>query len=125
MTFKDLKGIEGIDKLNDCIPFVEDIMSDRKLFEENIEKSWLQMAVPVYKAHTESIEKLMEILEEKAESSADILMFTTKIISSLFMDESIRNFFIVSCKSMMNTVSAMASTMDEQSVDSSDTVQPE
>ena len=100
-------------------------MSDQKLFEDNIDKSWIQMAIPVYKAHTESIESLMDILDEKAESSADILMFTTKILTSLFMDESIRSFFIVSCKSMMNTVSAMANFKGEQSKDSSDTAQPE
>lgn len=121
MRFDELKGLEGIDKLNECVPYVDEIMSDKELFENMKECTWIQLATPVYKSHTESINKIMEILGEKPETAVDIIRTTTEIITSIFMNEDIRSFFIASCKSMMCTVSAMLNIEDEQSKDSSTT----
>lgn len=120
MLFKDLKGIEGIDKLNECIPYVEEIIGDTALFEDCSKKemSWLQAATPVYKKHRDSITKLMEILDEKPESAMDIIATTARIIAGIMADEETKSFFILSSTSLRSAMRAMVTTEGEQSKDS-------
>ena len=120
MMFRELKGIEGIDKLTECVPFVEEILSDREMFDEfgKQDMTWMQAAAPIYKKHTESIEKIFEILEEEPESSIATLTKTAEIITSIFTDKEIKSFFIASCRNLRLMISAMASTEGEQSADS-------
>ena len=119
MLFSELKGLEGIDKLNECVPYVENILSDKELLDKisKSEMTWIEAATPIYKEHSGDILNIMEILEEKPEKAVDILSTTAKIMIEIFKDEEVRSFFMYSCKSMISTVSAMANTKDEQSQD--------
>ena len=117
MLFSELKGLEGIDKLNDCVPYVENILADNKLFDmiSKSEMTWIEAATPIYKAHPDDIAAIMEILEEKPEKAVDIISTTAKIMIEIFKDEEVRSFFMYSCRSMISTISAMANTKEEPS----------
>lgn len=117
MKFNEIKEI---DTLMECVPYVDDIMSDTKLFDSVKEKSWIQAAAPIYKAHKESIDKLMDILGERPESDSaiDTIKAVAKILTGIYMDAEIRAFFMLSCESMRSAISAMANTEEKQSEDS-------
>lgn len=118
MRFADLKGIDGIDKLNDCVPYVEEIFSDKELFESIKNMTWVQAATPIYKQHKESIEKIMEILEEEPQNSAETIVATTNIISGIRGDKDTLAFFTASCESLRSMLLPMVNTEGEQSKDS-------
>lgn len=116
-TFKDLKGLEGIDKLNECIPYVDEIFSDKKLFEEQGDATWGETSVAVYKAHTNSMNKIFEALGEVPETTLDILNATTEILQEIFANAELRSFFIGACKNMRSVLLSMANTKGAQSQD--------
>lgn len=121
MRFNELKGLDGIDKLDECVPYVDEIFSDKELFENVKDLTWMQIAKLIYKAHTDSINAIMEILDEKPETAVDIIRVTAEIVTDIFMDEGTRNFFISFCKNVKFTLSAMVNIVDGQSEDSSTT----
>ena len=114
-TFKDLQGIEGIDKLTECIPYVDEIFSDKKLFEEQNDATWGETAVAIYKAHTDSMNKIFEALGEVPESTLGILNATTEILKEIFVNEELRSFFIGVSKNMKSVLLSMANTVGGQS----------
>ena len=114
-TFKDLQGIEGIDKLTECIPYVDEIFSDKKLFEEQNDATWGETAVAIYKAHTDSMNKIFAALGEVPESTLDILNATTVIIQEIFTNTELRSFFIGACKNMKSVLLSMANIKGVQS----------
>ena len=118
MLFKDLKGIEGIDKLNECVPYVEEIFSDTEFFENLGKVTFMQVAAPIYKRHKESVEKIMEILEEVPTTAAGILTTTTSILTGIYGDKDTLAFFMASCESLRSMLSPTENTEDEQSKDS-------
>ena len=116
-SFKDLQGLEGIDKLTECIPYVDEIFSDKKLFEEQNEATWGETAVAIYKAHTDSMNNIFKALGEVPESTLDILNATTEIIKEIFVNSDLRSFFIGVSKNMKSVLFAMANIKDGQSQD--------
>ena len=118
MLFSELKGLEGIDKLNECVPYVENILAANELISMVSDNTWIEAATPIYKKHSADIDKIMEILEEKPEKAVDIISTTAKLMIEIFKDEEVRSFFMNSCKSMISTISAMVNTEAEQSKDS-------
>lgn len=121
MLFKDLKGLDGVDKLSECVQYVDSIFSDTELVKSIKESTWVVAATQVYKTHTDDVNKLLEILEEKPETSAEIITTTAKMLVEMFKDKDICAFFMLSCESMNSAISAMESTKGEQSADLSDT----
>lgn len=117
MRFSDLKGMEGIDKLTECIPYVDEIFSDEEFINSIPEKdmTWLEAATIAYKTHNASFTALMNVLEEKPETSIEILSATASIMAEIFQEESVRAFFISQCRKMRSAISAMANTEGEQS----------
>ena len=63
----------------------------------------------------------MAILDEKPESAVKTLTTVSRIIAEIFRDEETAPFFIMSCTNARSAISAMASTEENQSEDSSDT----
>lgn len=120
MLFKDLQGLDGIDKLNECVPLVNSIFADKELMESIKDMSWVEAATPIYKKYSDEINKIMEILEEKPESAVEIINTTARIIMEIFKDKDIAAFFTLSCESMKSAISVMASTKEGQSKGSSD-----
>lgn len=120
MRFSELKGMEGIDKLTECVPYVDEIFSDEGFISTIKAKdmAWIEAATIAYKTHNESVTAIMSILEEKPETAIEILSVTASIMAEIFQKEDVRAFFISQCRKMKLTISAMASTEDEQSADS-------
>lgn len=120
MRFSELKGMEGIDKLTECIPYVDEIFSDENFISTIKAKdmAWIEAATIAYKTHNESVTAIMSILEEKPETAIEILSATASIMAEIFQEESVRAFFISQCRKMRSAISAMANTKDEQSKDS-------
>lgn len=118
MLFSDFKGIEGIDKLNECVPYVEEIFSDKELLMSIKKMNWMQAAAPIYKKHKESLEKIWEILEIKPQNSVEILTATVEVLTGVQSDKDTLAFFILSCPSMKSMISHTENIEDEQSKDS-------
>lgn len=119
MLFKDLQGLDGIDKLNECVPLVDEIFADKELCEKIKTIPTLQAAAHIYKAHSKAIDTIMNILGEKPENNSTIatIAATSRIISSIYSDEETLAFFTVACPSLKSMILPMANTEDEQSAD--------
>lgn len=117
MRFSELKGMEGIDKLTECIPHVDEIFSDEEFIStiKANDMSWIEAATIAYKTHNESVTAIMNVLGEKPETAIEILSATASIMAEIFQKEDIRAFFISQCRKMRSAISAMANTEDEQS----------
>lgn len=115
ISFKKLQGIEGIDKLNECAPLVNEIFSDSDIFNEKTEATFGELATPVYKKHTEAVNKLFKILGEEPESAAAILSGTTKLLVEAATDKEVAGFFMGTVPSLRSWTFAMANTEAEQS----------
>ena len=112
-SFKDLKGFEGIDKLNECVPLIDEIFSD-ELFMNN-KGTFGELATPIYKNHPETVKKLFDILGEKPESSVSILAGISKLLLEIINDGEVASFFMGTSKSLRSTMYAMRNTKEEQS----------
>lgn len=119
MVFKDLKGIEGIDTLNECVPYVEKIFADKGISEKIKTLPTMQAAPIIYKAHKETIEKIMDILDEKPKDNSTVSLIATvsKILSSICSDGETLAFFTASCPSLKSMILPMVNTEGEQSAD--------
>lgn len=113
-TFKDLKGVEGIDKLNECIPLLNEIFDDKEIFNEQDERTFTELATPIYKKHTDAINKLFEILEINPDSSIGILTAITTLLYEISQDKEIAVFFMGTSPSLRRMIYATANTEGEQ-----------
>lgn len=112
-SFKSLQGLEGIDKLNECIPLIDEIFSDTEIFG-NTEGTFGELSTPIYKKHTKAVEKLFEILGEKPESAVAILSGITSLLLEITQDKDIAAFFMGTSKNLRSTMFAMRNTKEEQ-----------
>lgn len=118
ISFKNLKGMDGIDKLNECVPLVDEIFSDTEIFSDKTEATFGELATPIYKKHTEAVNKLFMILEgEQPESAAAILSGITRLMIEVSGDKEIASFFMGTVKSLRQWLSATLNTKEEQSKD--------
>ena len=117
LSFKNLKGMDGIDKLNECAPLIDEIFSDKEIFGEKTEATFGELATPVYKRHTETVDKLFEILGEKPESAAAILSNLTVLLIEAAGAPEVSSFFMSTVKSLRQFIFATANTKEEQSAD--------
>lgn len=112
LSFKSLIGLEGIDKLNECVSIIDEIFADEEILKH--EGTFAELATPIYKQHTASIEKLFEILGEKPESSIAILSSITSLLLEISTDKDIASFFMGTSKNLRRMISAMRNTKAEQ-----------
>lgn len=113
-TFKDLKGLEGIDKLNECIPYVDNILSDLRTMPES---NFAEAAAPMYKKHHEDFDKIFKIINENddiTDNTLELISATAKIIAEITGNREICAFFIVACKKTRSAISATPNTKAEQ-----------
>lgn len=113
-TFKDLKGLEGIDKLNECIPYVDNILlALRNMGEVN----FAEAATPMYKEHHEDFNKIFEILngpDAITDNTLEVLSATATIIAEIITNKEICAFFMGACKKTRSAISATQNTKAEQ-----------
>jgi hypothetical protein len=118
MRFNEIKEIDTLMK---CVPHVNEILGDTELFASLKDKTWFEAATPLYKAHKNSFDSLMAILDEKPESAVKTLTTVARIIAEIFKDEETAPFFMQACTNAQSVISAMANTEEKQSEDLSDT----
>ena len=83
MRFNELKGLDGIDKLLECAPCVDEIFGDKDIFGSNDIGSFGEVAISVYKTHKDAVNKLFEIMDIKPERSTDIISLCLAISSEM------------------------------------------
>lgn len=115
MRFNEIKEI---DTLMECVPHVNEILGDTELFASLKDKTWFEAAAPLYKAHKESFDNLMAILDEKPESAVKTISTVARITAEIFKGEETAPFFMQSCTNARSAISAMANTEEKQSKDS-------
>lgn len=120
MRFKDFKGLDGIDKLLECAPSVDEIFGDKEIFKEDV-GSFGEVAIPVYKRHTDAVNKIFEVLEIKPENSTAIIKEVVMILSDILGNSETASFFSAASENLRSWLSHMANTEGEQSKDSSTT----
>lgn len=122
MRFNELKGLDGIDKLFECVPYIDEIFGDKDIFTADAnKKTYGELAIPIYKKHTDAVNRIFEILQVNPESSAEIIVETINIIAELLGDGDVIRFFTAASKNLKSCLAAMLSTEGEQSKDLSGT----
>lgn len=114
-TFKELKGLDGIDKLTECVPLMDEIFSEEAIF--NSDKTFAELGMEIYKKHTNAMDKLFEILGEKPENSVQICLLFNRIMSEVSQDKDIASFFIYTSKNLKSMMLATANTEGERQED--------
>lgn len=92
-SFNDYTGIEGIDKLVECAPYVAEILNDREIYSNMKGKSWLELGAVTYKTHSECFDKLFEILDHKPETSISITSAVAQILVEIYGNQDLLEFF--------------------------------
>ena len=113
-TFKDLKGLEGIDKLNECIPYVDNILSELRNMPNS---NFAEAAAPMYKKLHEDFDKIFEIIndaDEITDNTLELISATARIIAEITSNSEICAFFIAACKKTRSAISATPNTKAEQ-----------
>ena len=111
-TFNDYMGTEGIDKLMECVPYITEILSDKDTMKAVENKSWLEIGGMIYKAHTETCDKLLNALDSKPDKPIGIVSSIAKIFSELLTDRDMIDFFMSASK--MKSTSATENTEGAQ-----------
>ena len=107
-TFNDYTGAEGIDKLMECVPYITEILTDKDTMKAVDSKSWLEIGGMIYKAHTNTCDKLLEALDSKPDTPIGIVSSVAKIFSELLTNKDMIDFFMSASK--MKSASAMENT---------------
>lgn len=121
MRFNELKGTEGIDKLIECSPYVDEIFSDTEIFNSDDIGLFGEVAIRVYKKHKEAVNKIFDILEIKPERSTEIITEVITMLSDILRDAETASFFSSTSKNLRLWLSAMVNTGEKQSKDLSAT----
>lgn len=118
MRFNELKGLDGIDKLLECAPCVDEIFGDKDIFGSNDIGSFGEVAISVYKTHKDAVNKLFEIMDIKPERSTEIITEIITMLGDILRDAETASFFSSTSKNLKSWLSAMATMQGEQSKDS-------
>jgi hypothetical protein len=125
MRFNELKGLEGIDTLLECAPYVDEIFGDKDIFSSADIGSFGEVAISVYKMHKNAVDKLFEIMDIKPERSTEIITEIITMLGDILRDAETASFFTSTSKNLKSWLSLMASTKGEQSADLSGTQKQE
>lgn len=109
-TFNDYTGAEGIDKLIECAPYVSELLSDKDILSRMTEMSWIELGGALYKAHSETCDKLFAILDRVPENSIGLVSATAQIMTEIFGNKDMLDFFVSASKSVKSSTSAMENT---------------
>jgi hypothetical protein len=125
MRFNELKGLEGIDTLLECAPYVDEIFGDKDIFNTSDIGSFGEVAISVYKAHKDAVNKLFDIMDIKPERSTEIIMELITMLSDILRDAETASFFTSTSTNLKSWLSLMANSRGEQSADLSGTQKQE
>jgi hypothetical protein len=117
LSFKNLKGMDGIDKLTECAALIDEIFSDEEIFNKKTNATFGELATPIYKKHTKTVNRLFEILGEKPESAVSILSNLAVLLTEAANSPEVCSFFMSTAKSLNKFMLAMVNTEGEQSAD--------
>ena len=93
-TLNDYQGAEGIDKLLECSPYISEILSDGEIMRMAAEKTWLELGAEVYKAHTESMNKLLSALDHEPDNAVSAISASAQVMADLLTNKDLIDFFI-------------------------------
>lgn len=121
MRFSELKGLDGVDTLLECAPYIDEIFGDKDIFGNTDIGSFGEVAISVYKAHKDAISKLFDIMDIKPERSTEIITEVITLLSDILRDAETASFFTSTSANLKSWLSAMANIGVEQSKDLSGT----
>ena len=113
-SFNDYTGAEGIDKLIECAPYVSELLTDSEILSNMTDMSWIELGAAMYKAHSETCDKLFEALDQKPDNSLGLVSATAQIMAEIFGNKDMIDFFVSASKSVKSSTSAMENTEGEQ-----------
>lgn len=94
-TFNDFKGAEGIDKVIECAPYINEIIVDTEIMGKIDSMSWLEMGAMIVKKHGDAFEKIRTALgNAKSENNIGLAYSAAKLMKELLSDEDTLDFFI-------------------------------
>lgn len=93
-TLNDYQGAEGIDKLLECAPYINELISDKNAMQNIEDKSWIQLGGEIYKAHTETCNALFKVLDHEPENAISAISATAQVIAELLTNRDLIDFFI-------------------------------
>ncbi|WP_303834735.1 hypothetical protein [Ruminococcus flavefaciens] len=93
-TLNDYQGAEGIDKLLECAPYINELISDKETMQNIEEKSWIQLGGELYKAHTETCNALFRALDHEPENAISAISATAQVMAELLTNKDLIDFFI-------------------------------
>ena len=93
-TFKDYIGIEGIDKVIECAPYINEILIDTEIMGKIDSMSWLEMGAMIVKKHGEIFNKIRAALgNEKNDNSVGLAYSAAQLMMDLLADKDTLDFF--------------------------------
>lgn len=113
-TFNDFTGLEGVDKLIECAPYVGELLSDKENLAKMSEMTWIELGATMYKAHTEACDRLFEVLDAKPDTSIGLVSATAQIMAEIFSNKDMIDFFISASKAKKSSFSVTENTVEEQ-----------
>ena len=109
VSFNNLKGIDGIDKLNECANYIDTIFADKNILDELKGLPWIKAAVPIYQKYQAEFDAIFDILGHKPESTVEIVSSVARLLSEATSEE-IGTFFIATCGNLKSALFATANT---------------
>ena len=93
-TFKDFTGNEGIDKVIECAPYINEIIIDTEIMSKIDDMSWLELGGMIIKNHGETFEKLRTALgNDKSENSVGLAYSAAQLMKEILSDKDTLDFF--------------------------------
>ena len=93
-TLSDYSGAEGVDKLIECSPLISELLSDTEIMGNIKDKTLMQIGGEVYKAHTDTCNKLFAILDHEPENAISAVTATAQVMAELLTNQDLIDFFI-------------------------------
>ena len=93
-TFKDFTGTEGIDKVIECAPYINEIIIDTDIMSKIDDMSWLELGAMIVKNHAEAFGKIRTALgNEESENSIGLSYSAAQLMKEVLADKDTLDFF--------------------------------
>ena len=93
-TFKDFTGTEGIDKVIECAPYINEIIIDSEIIKQIDNLSWLELGALVVKNHGEAFNKVRIALgNEENVDSIGLAYSAAQLMKEILTNKDTLDFF--------------------------------
>ena len=92
-TFKDYTGEEGIDKVIECAPFINEIITDKDVMENLDKMSFLEMGATIVKNHGKAFKEVRKALGNEDTDSIGLSYSAAQLMKELLTNKDILDFF--------------------------------